>query len=415
MNGSPFFKIAALVSIVVSSALSQEAPDLKALLASYQEKVELEATRPHQLAVANLNEKYLAALLPMQEAAQKSGKLEQAIALKQERERVLAGRKVPDQDEAGTTDALKKMRTTYRTALARLDLNRDKIIRPMKEAFYKQLESVALILTKAGRLDEAAEAKKAQENLLNPPSAVYAQYTNSLGMKFVPVAGTKMSMCIHETSVKDYRTYASQASGIAAEWDSADYGEADAAKKEEHPVVNVSWDDAKAFCDWLSRKEGRQYRLPTDHEWSVAVGIGEKENASELPSEKHLKINNLFPWGTRFPPPKNIGNYADETCLKMTILQRFAIISGFDDGFAKTSPVMSFEANKFGIYDLGGNVWEWCEDKFDQASSGRVLRGGCWGSNNQDGGHMLSSYRLQRPPAERHYTKGFRCVLETSP
>lgn len=414
MNGPSLCIIAALI-ITFSTARSQEAPDLKALLASYQEKVELEAVRPYELGVANLNEKYLAALLPMQEAAQKSGKLEQAIALKQERERVLAGQKVPDQDEAGTIDALKKMRTTYRTALARLDLNRDKIIRPIKEAFYKQLDSVALSLTKAGKLDEAAEAKEEQEYLLNPPSVVNSSYTNSLGMKFVPVAGTKILICIHETRVKDYRSYASQSSGVAGEWDSADYGEADAARREEHPVVNVSWDDAKAFCAWLSIKEGRRYKLPTDHEWSVAVGIGEKENPSEIPSEKHLKISNLFPWGTRFPPPKNAGNYADETCLKMNVLQRIAIISGFDDGFAKTSPVMSFEANKLGIYDLGGNVWEWCEDKLDQVSLGRVLRGGCWGSNNQDGGHMFSSYRLQRPPSERHSTKGFRCALETSP
>lgn len=265
MNGPSLCIIAALI-ITFSTARSQEAPDLKALLASYQEKVELEAVRPYELGVANLNEKYLAALLPMQEAAQKSGKLEQAIALKQERERVLAGQTVPDQDEAGTIDALKKMRATYRTALARLDLNRDKIIRPMKEAFYKQLDSVALSLTKAGKLDEASEARQMQQSLLAVKEPVgktaggdsdnqallnatsESPYENSLGMKFVTFDcdDKKLLICIWSARVSDYAAYAKATKTPEGKWQNG---------AENTQVQWVSLTDAQSFCEWLTKQE----------------------------------------------------------------------------------------------------------------------------------------------------------------
>jgi formylglycine-generating enzyme required for sulfatase activity len=84
-------------------------------------------------------------------------------------------------------------------------------------------------------------------------------------MKFVAIPGTSVLFSIWETRVKDFEAFVKE-SGYA--WSEM----ADFAQGPDHPVVKVSWNDASAFCAWLSKKEGRQYRLPTDEEWDTAVG-----------------------------------------------------------------------------------------------------------------------------------------------
>jgi formylglycine-generating enzyme required for sulfatase activity len=96
-------------------------------------------------------------------------------------------------------------------------------------------------------------------------------FTNALGMKFVPVPGTQILMCIHETRNKDYAAFAEESSGVNGEWkkvvfDFGEKGKFTIKDDKDHPVVNVSWEDANAFCAWLGRKDGKTYRLPTDHE-----------------------------------------------------------------------------------------------------------------------------------------------------
>jgi formylglycine-generating enzyme required for sulfatase activity len=85
------------------------------------------------------------------------------------------------------------------------------------------------------------------------------------------------------------------------------------------------------------------------------------------------------------------------------------MIEGYDDGIATTSPVGSYKANPLGIYDLSGNVWEWCEDFYDGQSGNHVLRGGCWFFNESR--YLLSSYRYCYPAGDRRDLIGFRCVL----
>jgi formylglycine-generating enzyme required for sulfatase activity len=170
-----------------------------------------------------------------------------------------------------------------------------------------------------------------------------------------------------------------------------------------HPAVIVSWDDAKAFCAWLTEKEqkagmigsAQEYRLPTDAEWSVAVGL--PHESGRTPREKDDKITNVYPWGDQWPPPKGAGNYS--TSLKV-------------DSYEYTSPVGSFEPNKFGLYDMGGNVWQWCEDWYDDSKQWRVLRGASWGKYIPV--DLLSSWRLGTTPTSRYGDYGFRCVLAGS-
>ena len=207
-------------------------------------------------------------------------------------------------------------------------------------------------------------------------------FENQLGMKFVPVVnytnGKKVLFSIWETRVRDFQAFRAATEG-----------------ERDHPVVNVSWEDAAAFCEWLSRREGKTYRLPTDHEWSLAVGIGERESVTASPEDKDNKINYVYPWGTTWPPPNEVGNYGSSLNC---------------EAFERTAPVGSFSLNRFGLYDLGGNVWEWCSDWYDSDQKHRVLRGGSWYRN--DSSNLLSSYRDYGTPANRRDNLGFRVVLE---
>ena len=242
-------------------------------------------------------------------------------------------------------------------------------------------------------------------------------YVNSLGMKFVSVPGTKVLFCIHETRYKDYAAYASKVAGVDASWKNQTLdGFTLTERPADHPVVNVSWDDAKKFCQWLSTKEGKTYRLPTDEEWTVAVGLGDAETrpSGSTPASLSQKEATQFPWGKTFPlnTSEPAGNYSDQSRRAAAPLGNAQYIAGYDDGFPTTAPVMSFAANPFGLYDMGGNVWEWCEDWYDAKRGARVMRGGCW--RNSERVDLLSSNRSLCAVGRRHVLHGFRVVLEAT-
>jgi hypothetical protein len=241
-------------------------------------------------------------------------------------------------------------------------------------------------------------------------AAIVPTFVNSLGMKFVAVPGTDVQFCIWETRVKDYRAYANASSGVDNSWQNPEHGGQRVTPSEDCPVVNVSWNDAKAFCAWLSRKEGKTYRLPTDAEWSVAVGL--RSESCSSPRDKDTKIKDVYPWGTQWPPPQGAGNYADASAK--TKHSGWKVIDGYDDGYSETAPVGSFKANQFGLFDLGGNVWEWCEDWYDGEQKSRVLRGASWDNRAPDA--LWSSYRYGNPPysaapGDRRSIYGIRVVL----
>jgi formylglycine-generating enzyme required for sulfatase activity len=112
--------------------------------------------------------------------------------------------------------------------------------------------------------------------------------------------------------------------------------------------------------------------------------VGLPPELDGTPAEKSGKNSVDFPWGKDYPPTKKVGNYADETfhgkfpkdASDKNKDQPW--IEGYADGYATTSPVGSFPANAYGLYDMGGNVWQWCEDWFDASHKDRVLRGASW-------------------------------------
>jgi formylglycine-generating enzyme required for sulfatase activity len=225
-------------------------------------------------------------------------------------------------------------------------------------------------------------------------------------VKFVPAGTDGVLFSVWDVRVKDYRAFVEETGG---HW----HYNSDDSPTDNDPAVAVSWDDAHSFCDWLTKKEqaegklgpNQSYRLPTDAEWSKAVGLGDEGTGT--PEDKNGKISGVYPWGTQWPPPSGAGNYDGED---------FAPgigIKGYRDGYENTSPVGSFNANKYGLYDMGGNVLQWCEDKYNNESDLRVLRGSSFISFVPDS--LLSSFRDALRPTVQASAYGFRVVVVVSP
>ncbi len=245
-------------------------------------------------------------------------------------------------------------------------------------------------------------ASPASASPLPSPSAA-TLWTNSLGMKFAPVGS--MKFCIWETRVEDFKFFARAENIRNTQWEQPGFHQGP-----DHPVVYVSWDDAMAFCKWLTDKEHQSgvlakdkiYRLPTDLEWSKAVGLPNETGAT--PEARDMGVPDVYPWGTQWPPPAGAGNYTgDETGSDVAI-------HGYDDGYVWTAPVGSFKPNAFGLYDLGGNVWEWCIDYWNNAHRARVLRGGSW-YNGSLKLSLLSSCRVNASQDSSTDNYGFRIVI----
>ena len=136
---------------------------------------------------------------------------------------------------------------------------------------------------------------------------------------------------------------------------------------DDQPVVNISWQEAARYLNWLSEQDGLPpfyreedgkmmaidlrgvgYRLPTEAEWAFAARIAKRNQRAR------------YPWEGKFPPKKAVENYADESARHILP----SIIEGYTDGFAVTAPVGNYVSNPAGFYDLGGNVAEWCHDYY---------------------------------------------------
>ncbi len=213
-------------------------------------------------------------------------------------------------------------------------------------------------------------------------------WENSLGMPFVQLPGMSARLCIWETRTRDFKAFI-DATGYDASagmfsyeknyWVDIGRSWRDPGFNQtwQHPVVGVSWEDAMAFCRWLTETERRagrilpsqEYRLPTEKEWETA--------AMSDPENKALT-----------------GNYHP--------------VRHFDE-FDLTSPVGSFPPNQLGIYDMIGNVWEYCLDAARPGSTLKVIRGGAW--QNYNGKFVGPDVRGRCKPDMRISLYGFRVAL----
>ena len=385
-------------------------PELVALQQQYEFLVTERVISPYDVGVEALNAKFLTALSSAGDEAKKAGKLPEVLAIEEDKKLIMSKQPLPEKDDETTPASLKKLRAVYRSESAKLAQQRTAAQAALLPAYSAKLKELESTLTKTDRLAEAKEVMQYREVLgvMEAPTALGKQFTNSLGMKFIEVPDTDVLFCIHETRRQDYAAYASEVPAVDGSWKIINKEGIPTSDKDDHPVASMNWQDAQGFCEWLSKKEGRTYRLPTDKEWSSAVGLGrvEKWAAGTTPEMLNGKVPDEFPWGDAFPPKgRGKGNYADT--VWRTKFPSGPFLEGYTDGFATTSPVMSFKPNKLGIYDLGGNVWEWLGDTFNAATPQHALRGASWDSLTV--GHLLSSARIRNP--NRRHDYGFRVVL----
>ena len=401
-------------------------PRLAQLEAGYQTRYDSDAQKPFLAAVAALNQSYVANGISRARAAAKAkGSLAEVNALDAEKTAIDSGSGVPAEDAADAPESIKTLRSTYRTVLAKLTAERDAKAAPLLQLYLGALDAYVAELTKADKIDEArkvqalrdAKAQQAAAPPAEPPASTPQAtstgngLTNSLGMKFVPVKGTDVLFCIHETRRQDYAAFAAENPAVDGSWKKANRNGIPVGDKDDHPVVAVNWDEAHKFCEWLSKKEGKTYRLPTDEEWSMAVGIGRQETRlkESTPESLRLGVKEEYPWGGDFPPKSKdkAGNYKDAAYAEA--FKTSPLLEDYDDGFATTAPVMSFKPNKLGIYDLGGNADEWVEDWYNTSQKDRTTRGLNWYNVGSD---MLSSGRGHAVPNDHNIIIGFRVVLE---
>lgn len=183
------------------------------------------------------------------------------------------------------------------------------------------------------------------------------------------------------------------------------------AQGDDHPVVNVTWNDAVALTGWLSHQEGRTYRLPTEAEWEYACRAGGKDR---------------YQHGNDPAGLTRVGNTFDEDSAANWPAWRDRAVPG-RDGHPFTAPVGSYAPNALGLFDLHGNVWEWVSDWYGEDYYARspqndpvgpvdgevkVRRGGSWHSWPL---YTRCSFRNWNTLQTRYTLVGIRLVRESSP
>jgi len=171
-----------------------------------------------------------------------------------------------------------------------------------------------------------------------------------------------------EVTVGQFREFVNQSGYSYNKWnDVAKYSPGD-----EYPMVYVNWNDATGYAKWSGK------RLPTEEEWEFAARGG--------------LIHKEYPWG-------------DDAILARYYANYYEI--GGKDKWEYCAPVGSFELNGYGLFDMAGNVWEWCQSWYDSDKNTRVLRGGSWSNN---AGYLRVAGRSYYGPNTRRRFYGFRCV-----
>lgn len=222
---------------------------------------------------------------------------------------------------------------------------------------------------------------------------------------FVSATGyTPSSVQNGSSTIYDERSGSMTArSGVT--WQSDHNGRSAAA---EMPVIHVSWVDAKAYADWLSQQTGKNYRLPSEAEFEYVLRAGTQTR---------------YPWGEG-NPTRLVGNLTGDGDRSDTRRNWVNAFPDYSDGYWGPAPIRSYEANRFGIHDINGNVSEWVEDcwhdNYQRAPADgsawvnpgcnrRVIRGGSWASSPDQ---ARSAFRLTASPTTTNARLGFRVARD---
>ncbi len=238
------------------------------------------------------------------------------------------------------------------------------------------------------------------------PAPAAASETNSLGMKFADVGSVQFA--IYPVTRQQFEVFAKSTNLNSNAWQDA-FQPGPFHQGPDHPVVNVTWREADAFCKWLTERErktgqlksGEVYRLPTDQEWSKAVGLPEETGST--PEDRDMSVPNVYPWGSQWPPPAGAGNYCGEETRSENPIQ------GYNDSYEFTAPVGKFKPTAAGLYDMSGNVFQWVSDDWNKDHQQKTLRGSSWKSGDIQLS-LLSSCRAYAKPTTPNEAYGFRVV-----
>jgi formylglycine-generating enzyme required for sulfatase activity len=264
-----------------------------------------------------------------------------------------------------------------------------------------------------GRSEDFSEVKGAKKVYKNKKGFTEADYGDGIIMVYIPPGKFEMvsndfdrkklthevyldgyRIGKYEVTIKQYMKFVNETKSHYPEWleEGSQYhiktGGDDYYKKsvsdENSPILGISWEDARAYCEWLSKKTGLNFNLPTEAQWEKAA----RGNDSRQ-----------YPWGEQGPDP---------------------ILANFGDNVGKTTPVGSYPegASPYGLLDMAGNVWEWCSDWYGpyntyylknptgpDSGTMRVVRGGSWYS---DAGRLRCAVRDGVDPSGRSCYVGFR-------
>jgi formylglycine-generating enzyme required for sulfatase activity len=242
-------------------------------------------------------------------------------------------------------------------------------------------------------------------------------------MVFVPVPGTEVMFSKYETRVAEFQRFFEAMTNTvppADLWSRYERVPQTAAM----PVVGVKWTTATNFCFWLTALErqaanpiyrlstNQSYRLPTDEEWSWAMGLTNEMENTPAKRGQSTATRGIYPWGTNLPPSRGAGNYAGQE--RRRGFGSAGTIQGYRDDFPDLAPAGRFRPNRFGLYDMGGNVAEWCETPFDREEKPeRTVRDASYLDDEKD--RLRSAYRDGLSQGTPRHTVGFRIVLEFEP
>ncbi len=315
-------------------------------------------------------------------AAEAKARLQTQRQAEAETKRLAEEKRVAEQRAAAEARALEQARSESLAAEKARKLAEEQRIKEAEARKVAERPKSQSPVSAESKLAAGITPNQLETAQISRPSAG-KEWVNSLGMRFVPIGGTKILFGAWEVRRKDYEQYARNAgASVDSAWRNLTFKQSDT-----EPVVEIAPGDANSFCKWLTEMERQKgtissrqlFRLPTDTEWSEAADV---QSASAGAT--------VFAWGPALPPPGGAANLAPWCSY---------------DRFQFTAPVAQFKPNLYNIYDLAGNAWEIC-----QSGNSFVARGGSWQTEIPNELNLL--YRMPIAAGERRQDVGFRCVLD---